>query len=179
VSLGLWRLLARSLGVDAEIAAASAPGFHPGRTAQVTLDGVVIGNVGELTPAAGRHFGIPDRVGVAEVDLEALLRALPPRRAWSPSIYPHVDFDLSFLLDDDLTAGTLLEVTSGAAGSMLERAVVFDEFRSDILGAGKKALAITYRLRASDRTLTADEIAELRLTMIRAAEASGAELRGA
>jgi phenylalanyl-tRNA synthetase beta chain len=62
---------------------------------------------------------------------------------------------------------------------MLERAHVFDEFHDVSLGAGKKALAITYRLRPVDRTLTSDEITAVRQAMIEEAARVGAELRGA
>jgi phenylalanyl-tRNA synthetase beta chain len=62
---------------------------------------------------------------------------------------------------------------------MLESAQVFDEFIGSALPAGKKALAITYRLRAPDRTLKAEEIAPIRQMMIDAASELGATLRGA
>jgi phenylalanyl-tRNA synthetase beta chain len=95
------------------------------------------------------------------------------------SLFPHVDFDLSFRVDADLPAADLVEVTVRAAGDLLERSRVFDEFRDPSLGEGKKALAIRYRLRAPDRTLTADEIGVIRGEMISAAISVGGELRGA
>lgn len=177
VSLAVWRTLATSLGIEAEVRAAQTPGFHPTRTASISVGGEVVGYVGELSPMAARHFEIPGRVGVAELDLAALLRPVPFVTGRSPSVYPHVDFDLSFLVNANQPAGALVGVTGEAAGDLLEGAAVFDEFKG--VAEGKKAIAIRYRLRAADRTLTAEEISEVRSVMIKAAASLGAELRGA
>jgi phenylalanyl-tRNA synthetase beta chain len=90
-----------------------------------------------------------------------------------------VDFDLSFLVTEATEAGDLVAATSSAAGTFLESARVFDEFRDASLGEGMKAIAITYRVRAPDRTLDASEIAAVRGAMIKAGEELGARLRGA
>jgi len=66
----------------------------------------------------------------------------------------------------------------GAGGDLIETERVFDEFVSPDLG-DKKAVAIRYRLRASDRTLTNHDAAPIRAAMIDAAEKTGAVLRGA
>ena len=60
----------------------------------------------------------------------------------------------------------------------MERVDVFDEFRGGNLALDRKSLAFSVRLRAPDRTLTADEIGEVREAMIRAAAAHDAVLRG-
>lgn len=176
VALAVWRHLARALGVDYRLAPATVPGFHPGRTAACEVGGVVIGHVGELHPEAAREWEISGRVGVAEVDLEPLLAPVSPVQGFTPSVYPHVDFDLSFRVADAALASDLIAATSAAAGELLERARVFDEFRSP---EGERALAIRYRLRARDRTLGGEEIGEVRMAMIAAAASTGAELRGA
>jgi phenylalanyl-tRNA synthetase beta chain len=55
----------------------------------------------------------------------------------------------------------------------------FDVFRSATLGAGKRSLAFTLRLRAPDRTLTDTEASELRARAVDAVRAAhDAELRG-
>jgi phenylalanyl-tRNA synthetase beta chain len=179
VSLAIWRRLAEAMGIDATLESASQPGFHPGRCAAVTVGGQVIGHVGELAPAAARAFEVESRVAVAEMDLDPILAPIDPVIATAPSPYPPVDFDLSFVVTDDVPAGALVDVTCQAADGLVETARVFDEFRGGSLGQNEKALAIRFRLRAPDRTLDAKEIGELRNEMIRAAQAEGATLRGA
>ena len=179
VSLSIWRALAEALGLDVGVEAVSPPGFHPGRTARVRAEGTVVGHVGELHPAAARAFDIEGRVAVAEIDLAPLLAPVTATLATAPSVYPHVDFDLSFVVSDDTPADDLVAATVGHGGGLIEFARVFDEFRGDSVGEGNKALAIRYRLRASDRTLEAREIGEVRQSMIDAAVSIGATLRGA
>lgn len=180
VSLAIWHHLARDLGLEnGELRPASVPGFHPARTAEVALDGRVIGHVGELGPTSARAFEIDGRVAIAELDLEPLLQPMPPVVSTTPSVFPPVDFDLSFVVPPDVLAGTLIEVTREAAGVLVESARIFDEFRGGDLEEGSRALAIRYRLRAHDHTLTNEEVAPVREAMIEAARGLGAELRGA
>lgn len=178
-SLAVWRRLADLLGIEASLSAAMHPGFHPGRCAAITVNESVVGHVGELAPASARAFDIPERVAVAEVDLAPLLAPVEPTEAVPPSVYPHVDFDLSFLIPETMPAARILGMTGSAVEGILEEARVFDEYRGDALGKGIKAIAVTYRLRAPDRTLDQAEIAELRQRMIDAASDIGATLRGA
>jgi phenylalanyl-tRNA synthetase beta chain len=178
ISLAIWRHLAESLDIAAELEPGSHPALHPGRTAAVRIDGRTIGHVGELAPAVARSFEIDGRVATAELDLGPLLEPPDPTLARTPSVFPHVDFDLSFLMADEVPARSLMDVTAQAADGLVEETRVFDEFRGEAVGENRKALAIRYRLRAPDRTLEQKEIGEIRDEMIKAAESIGARLRG-
>jgi phenylalanyl-tRNA synthetase beta chain len=76
----------------------------------------------------------------------------------------------------ELAAGTLADATR-AVSKLVEQVKIFDDYRD--AAAGLRAVAIRYRLRAPDRTLTADEIGDERARMIEQAAALGARLRGA
>ncbi len=178
LSLALWRRIAQALEIaDYSLASASPAGYHPGRTAEVSIRGGTAGFVGELSPRAARAFELDGRVAIAELDLAALLAPVPAPQGSDPSPYPHVDFDLSFLMGKGQRAQDILDVTQKAAGDLIEDAQVFDEFTSEGLG-DMKAIAIAYRRRASDRTLTNEEVAPVRQAMIDAAAELGASLRG-
>lgn len=180
VSLAVWRHLARKLRIgDAVLDPVSPPGYHPGRTAEVRLGGVAIGHVGEIHPRAAAHFDLSGRVAVAELDLAPLLAPVTPVVGTSPSLFPPVDFDLSFVCGPEVRAGRLLAATIGAGAGLVESARVFDEYRGPGVEPGKRALAITYRMRAPDRTLSNEDVAPLRAAMINAAAELGCELRGA
>jgi phenylalanyl-tRNA synthetase beta chain len=167
------------MGLDSEVTTSSHPAFHPGRTAAVSVGGRVIGHIGELDPRTARALDIEGRVAAAEVDLAPILEPVPAHIFRSPSTFPHVDFDLSFLVADDLAARALVDATSAAGDDLVESTRVFDEFHDESVGQGMKALAIRYRLRAPDRTLDATEIGTIREQMIGAATELGARLRGA
>jgi phenylalanyl-tRNA synthetase beta chain len=179
-SLAVLKHLLAKLRIEGfEVVNGGTAGFHPGRTATVKLEGAVVGHVGELTPGAARAFDLPGRVGVAELDLTPLLAPVPLKPAVTPSPFPPVDFDLSFVVSGDIATADLVAATSGAGDDMVESARVFDEFRGGDLGDGERAIAISYRLRALDRTLTNEEVAPIRSAMIAAGEGLGARLRGA
>jgi phenylalanyl-tRNA synthetase beta chain len=93
-------------------------------------------------------------------------------------MFPHVDFDLSFLVPSDLVVGDLIQATVGAGEGLVESARVFDVFRGRGVAEGNQAIAITYRLRSDDHTLSNEEVQPVRQGMIAAAETLGARLRG-
>ncbi len=87
------------------------------------------------------------------------------------SAQPPAKEDLAFVVDDAVAAGDVDATVRQAAGALLEDARVFDVYRGEQVGAGRKSVAITVRLRAADRTLTADEIAAVRAAVVAAVAA--------
>ena len=72
----------------------------------------------------------------------------------------------------------LVEAAHDAAGSLLREARVFDVYRGEQVGEGRKSVAIHLAFQSPERTLTDDEAAELRGRIVAAlAERFGAELR--
>ncbi|HEX2404334.1 MAG TPA: hypothetical protein VHM29_06490, partial [Acidimicrobiia bacterium] len=180
LSISVLRHIMSVLGhVEFAVEPAELPGYHPGRSASVHLGGSTIGHVGELSPRANREFDLPSRVAIGELDLQPLLARVDPVIGTSPSVFPHVDFDLSFLLPADLAVGRLIGATTEAGGDLVESARVFDVFRGPGVDEGSLAVAIRYRLRSADHTLTNEEVSPVRQSMISAAEQHGARLRGA
>lgn len=187
-SVGRWypsgaQLLAPGVAeaASAAIRAATVPGLHPGRSALVELDGVQVGQVGEIDPDVLAAHDITERVAWAQLDLTTLL-ALPSAvpQARPVSRFPSSDIDLAFVVDEQVPAADVRRTLLLGSGSVLPVAVeLFDVFRSDQLGAGRKSLAFRLRFQAPDRTLTDGEVAEARAAIIdAAAREHGAELRG-
>jgi phenylalanyl-tRNA synthetase beta chain len=164
------------LDLDIELRGAMYPGFHPGRCAEVVVDGRIVGHIGEIHPSVVRHYDLDGRVAAGELDLPALVEPAPRPQLETPSVFPRSEFDLAFVIDRDVPSAELLATTVAAAGELVESAEVFDEYRG--LEDGRKSLAIHYVLRAPDRTLSGEEVAPVRAAMIEAAAAAGAVLRG-
>lgn len=164
---------------DVRLETDAGPGFHPTRCSAVILDGRSIGHVGEIDPAAAAAFGTGTPLVGAELDLDALLAGGRRARDFvALSRYPSSSIDLAFVLDDDIPAAAVIATLRGAGGRLLEAVRVFDEFRSDALGPEKRSLAFALRFRAPERTLTVDEVGELRRVAIDAVtSAHGAQLR--
>jgi phenylalanyl-tRNA synthetase beta chain len=178
-ALALIDAIAATMGVALERTAAERSGLHPTRTASVRLEETAIGYAGEIHPDVAARYEIGARVAVAELDLAPLVAPVPYREFVELSTFPHVDYDLSFEVPDGVTAAALAAATSGAVTSTfhVENVEVFDEYRP--ADGGLRSLAVRYRLRAPDRTLTSEDVGEGRRKMIEAAAEIGAVLRGA
>lgn len=176
-AVAVLRRVGAEMGVPIELQPEAVPGYHPGRTARVLIEGENRGTVGELHPAVGRAFGLDQRIAAFEVALQPFAAEQPWWQFRSPSTFPPLTFDLAFELPAKVPAADLVAATAAAAGNTLEQAAVFDEYQLD---ADRKSLAIRIKLRASDRTLTDSEAADVRAGIIArvSAELDG-KLRGA
>ncbi|MDT0166142.1 phenylalanine--tRNA ligase subunit beta [Actinotalea sp. AC32] len=163
-------LVARTVGVDLVVAAGAVAPWHPGRTAELRLaDGTVVGHAGELHPRVVAALELPARAAAFELDLDAVLGARPgdPVQAVPVSSYPPAKEDIALVVDEEVPVGELLTaVRTGAeassAGRILEELRVFDVYTGSQVGDGRKSVAFSLRLRAADRTLTAQEAVAVR-----------------
>jgi phenylalanyl-tRNA synthetase beta chain len=154
-------------------------GLHPTRTSQVTASGVPVGWVGEIDPAILEAMGIGERVGWLGLDLDALTEQPHDRREYSAvSRYPSSDVDLAFVVPDEVPADDLRGCVLDAGGELLASVELFDVYRGEALGEGRRSLAWRLRFQALDRTLTDAELADARQAVIDAVTSSlPAELR--
>lgn len=148
---------------------AEHPAFHPGKCAALWADTQSLGILGEIHPAVQRRYGLGQSpVLAAELDLEALLACVPPRRTARPvPAYPPVLEDLAFVVDEGLPAEQVAAAIRRAGGELLAEVRLFDLYRGERIGAGKKSLAYALTYQAADRTLTDDEVAVIRQRIIR------------
>ena len=165
---------------DWRLDGAALPGLHPGRGARVVVDGELAGTIGEVAPAVVSALDAKGPIAACELDVDRLLAARrAERRARPVSRFPASNIDLAFVVDERVPAAALLATLVEAGGDVLERARLFDVFRSETLGPGKVSLAFALRFRAVDRTLTDEEVGARRRRCIEAVvSAHGAELRG-
>ncbi|HLT17005.1 MAG TPA: phenylalanine--tRNA ligase subunit beta [Acidimicrobiales bacterium] len=177
----LWRVVVEALGVKGiELANAEVPGLHPTRSARLTHGGEPLGALGEVDPAVLDAYGIGERVAYLEVDLTTLLDLPHGDEAWRPfSLFPSSDIDLAFEVDDAVPATAVEDAIRGAGGDLLWSVSLFDVYRGEGVGEGRRSLAYRLRFQAPDRTLTDAEVAELRAQVIAAVEGGlPASLRG-
>jgi phenylalanyl-tRNA synthetase beta chain len=173
------REVARVLGVEIQVAQGSREPWHPGRCAQLTVEGEVLGHAGELHPAVCAAYGVPARTCAVEVDLDLLIRRAPAVvHAPRLSTYPVAKEDVALVVDADLPAADLAATLREGAGPLLESLRLFDVWTGDQVGPGKKSLAFALRFRAPDRTLTEAETDAARSAAVSlAAERHGAVQR--
>ena len=160
------------------------PFLHPRARAEVWVRGEParwIGVVGEIHPDLIQKHEIKGRAVGFELDVEALSRVAVERpRARPLPRFPSVRRDFALVVDSDLLSADLCArlADNGAIKGLLEGIDVFDVYRGDKVAAGKKSVAIALTLRASDRTLTEEEIARVTAVLLDDAKAHfGAEVR--
>ena len=175
------QLVAELLGLSLEVVQGSHQALHPGRAAELRLAGAVVGWAGEVHPKVVEAWDLPERTGVMELDLSALIDAAPVQVTAQPvATFPPATQDVSLIVDQALPAGELRATLAEGAGELLESIELFDVYQAEGIAAGKKSLAFSLRFRAADRTLTAEEASEARASAVAlAAERHGAEARGA
>jgi len=157
--------------------AAPHPALHPGRSAQVLLDGKDAGWIGELHPRLLAHFGLPRTAVVFELDVDPLTeRPMPAGIAVSRQ--PVVRRDLALVVDEALPVQTLLDALRAASPAHVITLELFDVYRGRGLTDGKKSLAILVLMQDTSRTLTdADIDATEAILLAVAREQFGATLR--
>jgi phenylalanyl-tRNA synthetase beta chain len=153
--------------------------FHPGRAAVVLIGGAPAGLVGELHPRIVDDLNLPARTSVAELDLAAVADHAPPTFAVREiPRFPPVHRDLAFVVDQDVPAGAVSEALRQAGGDLVDKVVLFDVFSGEPLPPGKKNVAFSVDFRASDRTLTDEEVDRVVMEIVgRLTRDLGAEFR--
>lgn len=174
-------LIARTAGAEPTVTAGAYAPWHPGRCARLEVDGQLIGHAGELHPAVLATLGLPARTVAAQVELDRLLeRGGGIRQAVAVSVQPLAKEDVALVVDDGVPAAQVADALRSGAGELLESVRLFDVYTGPQVGPGRRSLAFALRLRAPDRTLTAQESAAVRdAAVAEAAARTGAVLRGA
>ncbi|HJZ89818.1 MAG TPA: phenylalanine--tRNA ligase subunit beta [Gemmataceae bacterium] len=135
------------------------PFLHPGRAAELVLGGKPVGVFGEMHPKVAADAGLRERaVLVADLDLAAILTAVPERFAYTPvPEAPPALRDVAVVVDESLTNEAVVAEIRAAGGDLLTAVRLFDVYQGDQIPAGKKSLAYALTYQA-DRTLKDTEI---------------------
>ncbi len=152
--------------------------LHPGRSAELLIDGRLAGWLGQLHPALQRDLDLAQAVFVAELDLASVSRSGLPAHH-DTGRFPAVRRDLAIVVDDRHAAADLLDCIGKEVGNLLEKALVFDQYRGEGIESGCRSLAIGLIFRDVSRTLKDSEVDELIKRLVaRLEERFGAKLRG-
>lgn len=177
---GLVEALTEALHIDVTYAPAEHPSFHPGKCAAVIGNGTALGVFGELHPQVQENYDFASPVLAADFDLEAMLPLLPalghPVRPVSE--FPPVLEDIAVIVDENLPADRVEALIRQTGGKTLASVRLFDVFRSEQIGAGRKSLAYALTYQSFEGTLTDKDAAGIRNRIIRRLENElGAKLR--
>jgi phenylalanyl-tRNA synthetase beta chain len=161
--------LYEALHLPLDVRRAAHPQLHPGKSAATDA-----GWLGELHPSL-----LEGSWGVFELDVATLVAPVPERILYDDVItFPANRQDVAVVVPEEVEAGAIVAVAQAAGGGELREARVFDVYRGDQVGAGRKSVAVHLVFQSPERTLTDDEANAVRGRIVAAlAEELGGELR--
>ena len=140
---------------------AERPAFHPGRCADVLLEGQVIGTLGEIHPLVAKNYDVANRMYVARLDFSALLSHQNTQIAYRPlPKYPAVGRDIALVCDTSIPVGALEGCIAKSSRGLVKEIELFDIYTGAPIPEGKKSVAFSLQLRTEDHTLTDAEADE-------------------
>src|SRR6202142_4469838 len=138
------------------------PFLHPGRSADIIIDGSKAGFIGELSPALIEALDIKAQkpsVIVMEMDLDAIISLSKRNAIYKPlPKYPFVERDTAIIVDAGLQAAEIIGHLKSYPSNIIEDVSIFDIYQGSNIGAGKKSIAFNVRYRSSEKTLTDQEV---------------------
>ena len=157
---------------------AGKPFLHPGRQANVSYDGTVIGYLGEVHPTVAANYNIKDRVYIAVIDMpEIVSRATFDRKYEGIAKFPAATRDISMIVPKEILAGDIEKIFEEKGGKNLESYELFDIYEGAQIKMGYKSIAYSLTFRAKDRNLEEADITGAMNKILKALEAKGIELR--
>jgi phenylalanyl-tRNA synthetase beta chain len=166
---GVVEALYAALKAEPDFERTTDPLLHPGKAARTSA-----GVLGELHPRQ-----LDGEWGAFELDLDQLFAASHEPVTYADFItFPATRQDIAVSVPEEVTAGELVTAAREAAGAELREIRVFDVYRGDQVGAGRKSVAFSVVYQADDRTLTEEDATRLRGAIVaELGRRFGAELR--
>jgi phenylalanyl-tRNA synthetase beta chain len=177
---GVIAELMEGLHVDFHIEPIEHPTFHPGKCARLLIGDHQVGIFGEVHPLVHEHYDFSSNpVMAADINLDLLISLIPERYDMQPvPAFPPVLEDLALVVEENIPAERVAEVIKLGAGRIVTNITLFDVYRSEQIGKGKKSLAYSLTYQSVDKTLTDNDVAQVRGRIIRQLEQDlGARLR--
>ncbi|HXO36873.1 MAG TPA: phenylalanine--tRNA ligase subunit beta [Candidatus Acidoferrales bacterium] len=148
--------------------------FHPGRSARVLMDGVVVAQFGQISESVKAARKLRQDVFLAEIDLEQLHgRGLRTVKLAPLPKYPAVERDFSFVFGDDVEFEAMRRAVMELRLSALCEFKPVEIFRGGSIGAGKYSILLRARLQSDEATLRDEQIAQWSGEIVKALEGLG------
>lgn len=157
--------------------------YYPGRVAELTVNGQTIGVLGQLHPHVAQTYELKADANwpvlAADFDLDCLLTQVPDGHVVkSVPRFPPVQQDIAVIVDETIPAEQVQALIAQTGRPLLTEVRLFDLFRGEQIGAGKKSLAYSLTFQAEDRTLTDKDAAKQQQKIVQRLERDlGAKLR--
>ncbi|MCI8275217.1 MAG: phenylalanine--tRNA ligase subunit beta [Lachnospiraceae bacterium] len=153
--------------------------LHPGRQAEISYRGTIMGYLGEVHPEVLDNYDIGDRAYVAVLDMPEVVKlASFDRKYTGVAKFPAVTRDISMVMDKTIMVGEVESVIEKKGGKLLESYHLFDLYEGAQIAEGCKSVAYSITFRAKDRTLEDKDVNEIMEKILAELKEMGIELRG-
>ena len=157
---------------------AGRPYLHPGRQANIIYDGVILGYLGEVHPEVADNYEIGTKTYIAVLDMPNIVpRATFDRKYTGVARFPGVTRDISMVVPKEIPVGDIEAMIRQRGGKLLETYSLFDIYEGEQIKEGFKSVAYSITFRASDRTLTDDDVNAAMKKILNGLDGMGIELR--
>jgi phenylalanyl-tRNA synthetase beta chain len=159
---GVIHNLLASLKLDYALKTSVYTFLHPGKSADIFINNCFVGFFGELHPLLYETLDISSRVYVAEVFMTEILDFAKKKinKYEKYSIFPYVNKDLSLIFDESISASDIINIIYSVS-PLIESVRLYDIYKDEKIGAGKRSLTFRIVLSVIDRTLTDREANEV------------------
>ncbi len=155
--------------------------YHPGRCANIKVGTDVIATLGEVHPEVLMNYDIPKRAYLLEANITKIVKYSKANKKYvEVPKFPAVERDIAMIVDESVEVGQIEKIITKKSKKLLESVKLFDIYRDDKIGEGKKSVAYSLIFRDKNKTLSDDEINTIMNNVITELEKNlGAELRKA
>ena len=154
--------------------------LHPGKSCAIYAGNQMLGFLGEIHPDILIKMDLKNPAVVFEMDMDILAACYSGLIVYhEPPKFPSVTRDVAFLVPQRLEAEEMLRLSRSTNKELLEKVSIFDVYSGKSIPQGMKSLGLRFAYRASERTLTDDEVNEIHGAIIkRMVDVTGAKIRG-
>jgi phenylalanyl-tRNA synthetase beta chain len=137
--------------------------LHPGKACKILINEKQIGFAGEIYPDIKEKYDFKNNVYVFEINLDTLIAIHMDSKIFYQELskFPAVMRDAAFVIPDLMEADNMINAALEQKEDLLENVTIFDVYKGKGIPEGTKSLGLRFSYRATDRTLTDEEISAI------------------
>ena len=152
--------------------------LHPGRQADISYDGTVVGYIGEVHPLVCKNYDLDTKVYVAVIDMKYMVEfASFDKKYEGIANFPASTRDISMVVPKEILVGQIEEVFEAKGGAYLESYELFDLYEGAQIGLGFKSVAYSLTFRANDRNLSDEDVNTAMNRILKSLDSMNIQLR--
>ncbi|MCR5397575.1 MAG: phenylalanine--tRNA ligase subunit beta [Lachnospiraceae bacterium] len=152
--------------------------LHPGRQANISYEGQVIGYLGQVHPLVCQNYDMKAEVYVAVIDMPYVVEMSSfDKKYQGIANFPAATRDISMVVPKSVLAGDIEEVFEKKGGAYLESYELFDVYEGAQVLTGHKSMAYSLVFRAKDKNLSEEDITSAMERILKALKELNIELR--